>query len=83
MSGDELMGFVMDGHAAGKVYVWKVTQPQVHVDGETAWITCVNLGSLQDETGKKGLSWLESAVLRRSSGVWRIHFFHSTRVPSE
>ncbi|PYI40867.1 MAG: hypothetical protein DMF12_11805 [Verrucomicrobia bacterium] len=37
----------------------------------------------QDAKGKKNLSWLESAVLRTENGAWRIHFFHSTRVPSE
>ena len=83
MTGDELMGFVKNAHAAGKIYVWQVTEPQVYVDGATAWITYVNHGSLQDSAGKKDLSWLESAVLRKDNDTWRIHFFHSTRVPSE
>lgn len=83
MTGDELMGFIKDAHAAGKVYVWEVTEPQVYVDGQTAWITYVNRGSLQDATGRKDLTWLESAVLRKDNGTWRIHFFHSTRAASE
>ena len=82
MTGDELMGFVKNAHAAGKIYVWQVTEPQIYVDGATAWITYVNRGSLQDSAGKKDLSWLESAVLRKDNGTWHIHFFHSTRVPS-
>ena len=83
MSGDELMAFIKDAHAAGKVYVWEVTEPQVHIDGQTAWVTYVNRGSLQDATGKKDLTWLESAVLRKDDDTWRIKFFHSTRVPSK
>ena len=83
MTGDELMGFVKNAHAAGKIYVWQVTEPHVFVDGATAWITYVNRGSLQDSGGKKSLSWLESAVLHKSNDTWRIQFFHSTRVPSE
>ena len=83
MTGDQLMGLVKDAHAAGKIYVWQVTEPQVYVDGKTAWITYVNRGSLQDATGKRDLSWLESAVLRKDKGTWRIQFFHSTRVPAE
>ena len=83
MSGDELMALIKDAHAAGKVYVWEVTEPQVYVDGQTAWITYVNRGSLQDATGRKDLTWLESAVLRKDNGTWRIHFFHSTRAASE
>jgi hypothetical protein len=83
MTGDQLMGFVKGAHAAGKVYVWQVTEPQVYVDGHTAWITYVNRGSLQDATGKRDLSWLESAVLRKDKDTWRIQFLHSTRVPTE
>lgn len=82
-SGDELMAFVKNAHAAGKIYMWKVTAPEVHIDGTTAWITYVNRGSLEDNSGKQNLSWLESAVLRRQNGAWRIHFLHSTRVPTE
>ena len=83
MTGDELMGFIKDAHAAGKVYVWEVTEPQVRIDGQTAWVTYVNRGSLQDAAGKKDLAWLESAVLRKYDDTWRIQFFHSTRVPSK
>lgn len=82
-TGDALMELVKSLHAAGKVFVWKVTDPEVHIDGNTAWITYVNIGSIQDKSGTKNLSWLESAVLRKEQGSWRIHFFHSTRVPSE
>jgi ketosteroid isomerase-like protein len=83
MSGDELMALIKDAHAAGKVYVWEVTEPEVHIDGQTAWVTYVNRGSLQDAAGKKDLTWLESAVLRKEDDIWRIKFFHSTRVPSK
>jgi ketosteroid isomerase-like protein len=83
MTGDQLMGLVKSAHDAGKIYVWRVMDPQVHVDGKAAWITYVNRGSVQDATGKKDLSWLESAVLRKDAGTWRIRFFHSTRVPAE
>lgn len=82
-SGDALMGLIKNLHAAGKVFVWEVTEPSVQIDGDTAWITYVNKGSIQDQSGVKKVSWLESAVLRREKGSWRIHFFHSTRVPSE
>jgi hypothetical protein len=61
----------------------KVTGPQVDVDGKTAWITYVNRGSLEDATRKEDLGWLESAVLRKEGRTWRIHFFHSARIPSE
>lgn len=80
-TGDELMSLIRRVHAEGKVFVWRVTEPEVHVDGKTAWITYVNRGSVQDSSGTKDVTWLESAVLRKQGGRWRIHFFHSTRVP--
>lgn len=82
-SGDELLQLIEHAHASGKVYAWEVTDPEVHVDGTTALVTYVNRGSLKDAASVKALSWLESALLRKEKGVWRIHFFHSTRVPSE
>jgi ketosteroid isomerase-like protein len=82
-SRDELMALIKNAHAAGKIYKWTVTEPEVHIDGNTAWITYVNRGSLEDNSGKKNLTWLESAVLRRHNGAWRIQFLHSTRVPAE
>jgi len=79
-SGDELMALIKKAHADGKIYVWKVTDPEVHIDGTTAWITYINRGSIEDKSGKQNLGWLESAVLRKRNGGWRIHFFHSTRM---
>ena len=79
--GNELMALVKSAHAAGKVYVWHVTEPQVELYGDTALITYVNRGSLSEGTEKKDLTWLESAVLRKEGSTWRIRFFHSTRVP--
>ena len=78
---DALMDLIKAAHAAGKVYVWTVNEPEVHVDGEIAWITYVNRGSIKDASGAKEVSLLESAVLRKENDTWRIQFFHSTRVP--
>jgi ketosteroid isomerase-like protein len=80
---DALMEIAKRLHAAGKILVWKVTEPEVHVAGDTAWITYVNKGSVRDSSGTRNLSWLESAVLTKQNGSWRIQFFHSTRVPSK
>jgi ketosteroid isomerase-like protein len=79
--GDALMELIKTAHAAGKVYVWNVTEPEVHIEGDIAWITYVNRGSIQDASGTKSMNWLESAVLRKEQGNWRVQFSHSTRVP--
>jgi ketosteroid isomerase-like protein len=78
---DALMDLIKRAHAAGKVYVWTVNDPEVHISGDIAWITYVNRGSIRDASGTKDVVWLESAVLQKDEGTWRIHFFHSTRKP--
>ena len=82
LSAAELEALVKGLHAAGKIYVWTVQEPQVHLVCDTAWITYVNRGSVTDVGGTQALTWLESAVLRYDGGRWRIQFFHSTRVPA-
>lgn len=83
MTCDQLMALIKKAHDAGRIYVWEVTEPQAYVEGNMAWLTYVNRGSVQDAAGRKDVIWLESAVLRKDDGAWRIRFFHSTRVPAE
>ena len=80
---EALMDLIKGAHAAGKIYVWTVNEPEVHISGDMAWITYVNRGSIKDASGTKDVTWLESAVLQKEKGTWRIHFFHSTRVPEK
>ena len=82
-NGDALLELVKKAHASGKVYTWKVTDHEVKIEGNSALVTYINRGSIRDATSVKEMNWLESAVLRKNNGVWRIHFFHSTRIPSE
>lgn len=47
-----------------------------------AWIAYVNEGSItKPGAGTTPMQWLESAVLERQGGVWKMTFFQSTRVP--
>lgn len=81
ITADALIDLIKKAHAAGKVYVWTVNEPEVHIDGSMAWVTYINRGSIKDASETKNVSWLESAILRKEAGHWRIHFFHSTRMP--
>jgi ketosteroid isomerase-like protein len=81
LQGDEVMQFIKKAHASGTSFAWQITQPQVHVDGKTAWITYVNEGSITHAGSKQNMQWLESAVLDRTDDGWCIRFAHSTRVP--
>jgi ketosteroid isomerase-like protein len=58
-----------------------VTQPDVHISGNTAWIAYVNQGSISDASSTTDQAWLQSAVLQKQAGVWKIVFMHSTHVP--
>ncbi|MFY9983919.1 MAG: nuclear transport factor 2 family protein [Chthoniobacterales bacterium] len=79
--GDAIMAFIKAQHAAGKRYEWNVTEPDVHIRGDTAWIAYVNKGSIGDASGTTKQNWLESAFLEKQGGDWKIVFVHSTRVP--
>jgi hypothetical protein len=79
--GDTIMALIKAQHAAGKRYEWNVTEPDVHINGNTAWIAYVNKGSISDASGTVNQNWLESAFLEKQAGVWKIVFMHSTRVP--
>jgi len=79
--GDAIMELIKKQHDAGKRYVWNVTDPDVHVSGDHAWIAYVNRGSITDASGTQDMQWLESAVLKRQHGRWTIEFMQSTRVP--
>ncbi|MFZ0502187.1 MAG: nuclear transport factor 2 family protein [Chthoniobacterales bacterium] len=79
--GDAIMAFIKAQHAAGKRYERNVTEPDVHIRGDTAWIAYVNKGSIGDASGTTKQNWLESAFLEKQGGDWKIVFVHSTRVP--
>lgn len=82
-NGDSVMDFIKAQHAAGKHYEWNVTDPDVHINGNTAWMAYTNKGSITDASGTKNQDWLESAFLQKQAGTWKIVFMHSTRVPSK
>jgi ketosteroid isomerase-like protein len=80
-NGDSVMNIIKALHAAGKHLEWNVTEPDVHITGNTAWIAYVNKGSISDASGTVNQNWLESAFLQKQAGIWKIVFMHSTRVP--
>jgi ketosteroid isomerase-like protein len=75
------MALIKSQHATGKRYEWNVTEPDVHISGDVAWIAYVNEGSITDASGTTNQKWLESAFLQKQAGIWKIVFMHSTRTP--
>lgn len=80
--GTELMGVVRDAHARGVQLNWKVGQIDTHLSCNMAWAAWENVGSAGVPPRVEPVRWLESAVLVRQDGEWKIDFFHSTRAPA-
>ena len=69
--GDALMALIKAQHAGGKRYEWNVTEPDVHISGNTAWITYVNQGSISDASGTMNQKWSESSSWRNGKAFGR------------
>jgi hypothetical protein len=69
-NGDDILGLIKAQQSAGKRFEWKITEPDVHISGNTAWIAYVNQGRITD-----------ASFLDKQAGAWKIVFMHSTRVP--
>jgi len=82
---DALMQVIHDYRGKGAKFVWNVTQPDVHVHCNVAWVAFVNDGSITvpGAASPTPQKWLESANLEKQDRVWKIVFFQSTRVPPE
>jgi ketosteroid isomerase-like protein len=79
---EEMIAIFKAQHLAGKRYEWNVTEPDIHISGNTAWIAYVNDGSISDASGRFHQQWLESGLLEKQAGAWKVLFMQSTRVPT-
>jgi hypothetical protein len=82
---DGLMEMFGTAQHDGKKFVWSVTEPDVHIHVDCAWISYINVGSIQTsaDTYPTPTSWLESAFLQHSNEGWKVAFFHSVRAVSD
>ena len=70
-------------HGSDSHLHWSVTQEDVHVHGDSAWIAYVNQGSMVTKDGVIPRQWLESAFLTKQTGAWKIEFWHSSPVAQQ
>ncbi|MES2393420.1 MAG: nuclear transport factor 2 family protein [Acidobacteriota bacterium] len=82
---DDLIALIDASRAKGMKYMWTVTDPDVHVHCDHAWLAYVNVGSvwMPGANAATPMKWLESGELEKQGGVWKVVFFHSTRVPAD
>ena len=53
------------------------------INGNMAWVSYWNKATFSDEKKDSAVAWLESAVMIKNSGVWKVQMLHSTRVKVE
>jgi hypothetical protein len=80
--GASILTLVGQLKAAGKTFSWNVTEPDVHIDGNSAWIAYVDRGSMIEASGTTDMVWLESVFLERDASTWKLVFMQSTPVAS-
>jgi len=77
--GTELVDVVRDAQARGVQLNWSVGALDTDRGCDVAWSAWENVGSAGVPPDVKSVRWLESAVLVRQDGGWKIDFFHSQR----
>lgn len=58
-------------------------QIRARQEGEVAWISYWNKAEIRRSSGLRTVVWLESAVIVREKGRWKVQLLHSTRLDSD
>lgn len=77
--GTELVDVVRDAHVRGVQLNWSIGRLDTNLRCDVAWSAWENVGSAGVPLDVRPVRWLESAVLVRQNGSWKIDFFHSQR----
>ena len=77
---DTLINKVSAPKNAGIKRVNKFEFIKTEQDGNVAWVSYHNTADFSLNEKQQTVNWLESAVLKKEAGRWRIKLLHSTRV---
>jgi hypothetical protein len=77
--GTELVDVVRNAHAQGVQINWSIGPIDTKLSCDVAWSAWENVGSAGIPPNLQPVRWLESAVIVRENGSWKIDFFHSQR----
>ena len=77
--GTTLVDVVREAHAKGVQLNWSIGPLDTKLRCDVAWSAWENDGSAGIPPDVRPVRWLESAVLLRQNGSWKIDFFHSHR----
>ncbi|HEX8568916.1 MAG TPA: nuclear transport factor 2 family protein [Caulobacteraceae bacterium] len=74
-----LVETIAGAHRSGVRLEWNLGDVRAHARCDLAWAAWINSGSVTNPGQEpKPRQWLESAVLERQDGRWRMRFLHST-----
>ncbi|MEM7571030.1 MAG: serine hydrolase [Pseudomonadota bacterium] len=59
---------------------WTLTQPRILVHGDMASIELRNTGAFSSARGRQNYEWVETGVLIKQNGAWRLKSYHSTKL---
>ena len=77
MTGPQLLELLVSARRQGRRVEWKLQDMTVRTSCDWASATWVNRGSAGTTAEMKPMVWLESAVLERVQGRWRVAFLNS------
>jgi len=77
---DTLVSKMSDPKNAGIKRVNKFQFIKTEQNGNVAWVSYHNSADFSLNEKKQTVNWLESAVLEKKNGRWKIKLLHSTRV---
>ena len=77
---DTLVNKMNDPKNAGIKRVNKFQFIKTEQNGNIAWVSYHNTADFSLYEKKQTVHWLESAVLRKDNGCWKIKLLHSTRI---
>lgn len=77
-TGPELSKVIAEAHRSGRTIQWNIGPVDARVDCATAFAAWENVGAAGIAPKLEPRAWLESALLVRQDGGWRIAFLHST-----
>ncbi|WP_052731027.1 nuclear transport factor 2 family protein [Spirosoma radiotolerans] len=61
----------------------KIDFKKIVIKGTSAWVVYFNQADMELNARKGTINWLESAVLTKNEGQWKLTLLHSTTLPKK
>jgi ketosteroid isomerase-like protein len=78
MNVEDFISFLTTFEGASMTY--NLEDIKINVEDSVAWLTLRSKAEVTMGEQEMNYEWLESAVLKKQEGIWKIAFYHSTTV---